>query len=211
MSIIKIPANKSNYGDGRSVKAVKYVVIHYTANNGDTAKGNGKYFAGNKVGASAHYFVDDKDIVQSVEDNYTAWHCGGKKYYSPCRNETSIGVELCSRRDEEGNYYFSEATINNAVVITKNIMSKYNIPPERVIRHYDVTHKICPAPFVNNTKLWQNFKKRLEVKAMVNNYDDAMNVLTAKGVVATREYWDVAVKVVKHLDALIINMANKLD
>ena len=41
-------------------------------------------------------------------------------------------------------------------------MQKYNIPIENVIRHYDVTHKNCPAPFVENTKAWDNFKNMLK-------------------------------------------------
>lgn len=205
-----IYALRSNYGSARNLGNIKYIVIHYTANNGDTAQGNGNYFAKNNIGASAHYFVDDNEIVQSVRDCYTAWHCGGAKYYCNCRNENSIGIELCSKRDSKGNYYFTDKTIEKAVTITKALMEKYSIPIENVIRHYDVTHKICPAPFVNNITLWQNFKGKLEVKNMINNYDDAVKVLVEKGVISTRAYWDNAIKVVKHLDTLIINMANKL-
>lgn len=211
MNIKYIAALRSNYGSARNLGNIKYIVIHYTANNGDTAQGNGNYFAKNNVETSAHYFVDDNEIVQSVRDCYTAWHCGAVKYYSSCRNESSIGVELCSRRDSKGNYYFTEATVNNAVLITKALMARYNIPLSNVIRHYDVTHKLCPAPFVNNTKLWQNFKEKLEAKNMIKTYDDAIKVLVDNDVVSTRAYWDNAVKVVKHLDTLIINMSNKLD
>ena len=42
------------------------------------------------------------------------------------------------------------------------LMKKYNIPIENVVRHYDITRKICPAPFVNNITNWQNFKNKLE-------------------------------------------------
>ena len=61
------------------------------------------------IGASAHYFVDENSVYQSVEDKNIAWHCGAKKYkHSTCRN--SIGVELCSRKDSNGNYYFKDKT-----------------------------------------------------------------------------------------------------
>lgn len=154
-------AKASNYGGKRSTDSIKYLVIHYTANNGDTAKGNGKYFASNNTGTSAHYFVDENEIVQSVYDNYVAWHCGGSKYYHrECRNNNSIGIELCSRKI--GNkYYFKDETIENALELTKALMSKYNIGIENVIRHYDVTHKICPEPFVRDNNLWLNFKNML--------------------------------------------------
>lgn len=56
-----------------------------------------------------------------------------------------------------------------------------------------------------------NFKKTWEVnKVEVKNYDEAVKVLVDRGVIASREYWDNAVKCVKYLDQLIINMANKL-
>ncbi|MDE6182370.1 MAG: N-acetylmuramoyl-L-alanine amidase, partial [Eubacteriales bacterium] len=142
----------------------KHLVIHYTANNGDTAKGNCNYFKTGNRNASAHYFVDEKEVWQSVEDNDTAWHCGtkGTYYHNSCRNENAIGVELCSEKDSKGNYYFNDETIKNAVELVKMLMKKYNIPVENVVRHYDVTHKVCPAPFVNNVKAWDNFKNKLK-------------------------------------------------
>ena len=158
--------NSTNYKSGRT-SDIKYIVIHYTANNGDTASGNASYFANNKnLSASAHYFVDENTIWQSVKDTDTAWHCGGKSYkHSYCRNGNSIGIELCSRKDSKGNYYFKDATVKNAAELTKILMAKYNIPATNVIRHYDVTGKICPAPMVNNVSLWNEFKNMISTKA----------------------------------------------
>jgi N-acetylmuramoyl-L-alanine amidase len=130
-----------------------------------------EYYAGNKVGASAHYFVDEYDTVyQSVKDTDTAWAVGGTSRYThpECRNANSISIEMCSR-NRNGNgkpasdagWYFKPETVNNAIALTKELMRKYNVPVENVIRHYDVWGKICPAPFVNNPKLWDDFKNRL--------------------------------------------------
>ena len=153
-------ADKSNYTNGRSCP-IKYLVIHFTANNGDTAKGNCNYFQGKNRNASAHYFVDENEIYQSVKDTDTAWHCGANKYYHPfCRNNNSIGIELCSRIDSRGKYYFEDETVDNAAKLVKELMDKYNIPVDRIVRHYDVTHKVCPAPFVYDIKAWENFKSR---------------------------------------------------
>lgn len=143
-------------------KQNKWIVIHYTANNGDTAKGNCKYFEKEYRGASANYFVDEKEIWQCVEDKDIAWHVGANKYYNDCRNDNSIGIELCSRIDKNGQYYFKDQTILNAVQLTKMLMKKYNIDINHVVRHYDVTRKVCPAPFVNNQEAWKQFLKRLE-------------------------------------------------
>ena len=66
-------ANKNNYGTKRPVSNIKYIVIHYTGNDGDSDESNAKYFKNNIVKASAHYFVDDDSITQAVPDDYSAY------------------------------------------------------------------------------------------------------------------------------------------
>ena len=156
-------ANKKNYGSKRSAKDITNLYIHATGNDGDTDENNGKYFANNVTKTSAHYFVGDDGIYQSVQDNDRAWHCGGTtKYKHPhCRNMNSIGIEMCSRKDQNGQYYIKDNIISDTVELTRFLMDKYNIPIENVIRHYDVWSKQCPEPFVRNTKLWTDFKSRL--------------------------------------------------
>ena len=158
--------NSTNYKAGRTSE-IKYIVIHYTANNGDTAKNNADYFANNQnLSASAHYFVDENTVWQSVKDTDTAWHCGSKVYNHPyCRNNNSIGIELCSRKDSNGNYYFKDETIKNAAELAKSLAGKYNIPAANIIRHYDVTGKMCPAPMVNDISLWNRFKEMIFIPA----------------------------------------------
>lgn len=154
-------ANRNNYGTSRNTSTIKYLVIHYTANDGDTDEANGKYFANNVVKSSAHYFVDDDSITQSVPDNYIAYHCGANKYYhSYCRNANSIGIEMCDTK-KNGKHDVTEKTLANTLELAKIIMKKYNIPIGNVLRHYDVTHKICPAYFVSDEGAWLNFKNRL--------------------------------------------------
>ena len=148
-------ANKSNYGGKRDLATIKYIVAHYTSNDGDTDENNGKYFANNIVKASAHYFVDDDSVTQSVPDDYVAWSVGGNKYnncsttgggklHGKCTNANSISVELCDDV-KNGVVYPSAKTIENAIELIKGLMKKYNIPASNVIRHFDVTGKSCPA------------------------------------------------------------------
>lgn len=167
MKIYQMIAHSSNYTKNRPSK-IQYIVVHYTANNGDTARGNGKYFQSANRNASAHYFVDDNEVIQSVLDTDVAWHCGANKYvHKYCRNNNSIGVEMCSRKDSKGNYYITDDTFRLTVSFVKSLMKQYNIPISNVIRHYDVTGKLCPRPFVDNPTLWDNFKK--EVSKMSDN------------------------------------------
>ena len=151
-------------------KKNKYIVIHYTANNGDTAYNNTVYFKTAYRGASANYFVDEKNIYQCVEDDQIAWHCGtkGKYYHEACRNDNSIGIEMCSRKDENGKYYIKEEVINKTIELVNYLMKKYNIPKENVIRHYDVTHKACPEPFVRDVAQWNAFRAKLGVNVAGN-------------------------------------------
>jgi N-acetyl-anhydromuramyl-L-alanine amidase AmpD len=149
---------------------IKYIVIHYVGATGG-AKANCQYYAGGNRGASAHYFVDfDGSIWQSVEDQNVAWHCGAKSYVHPeCRNANSIGIEMCvrnngSQADTSRDWYFEDATVQAAIQLTKYLMGKYGIDPDHVVRHYDVTGKICPNPYVyNHTKhTWNDFKAALK-------------------------------------------------
>ncbi len=162
-------AHSSNFKSGRT-DSIKYIVIHYTANDGDTAKNNADYYAREVLKTSAHYFVDENEIWQSVKDEDTAYHSGANIYvHKECRNSNSIGIELCSRQYKDGKFYFKEETIKRGAELTKELMKKYDIPYENVIRHFDVTGKICPAPMVNDEKLWEEFRLKLITKIESGN------------------------------------------
>lgn len=173
-----LPCHNSNYSAKRGGNPIKYVVIHYTANNGDTAQNNCKYFNSPNRKASAHYFVGRDGVFQSVQDIHTAWHCGGSSYkHKYCRNANSIGIEMCSKIDGNGKYYIENSVIDNAIDLTKYLMDKYNISSSNVIRHYDVTGKTCPEPFVRDENLWKNFKSQLEDNAMTREEKAKFNEL----------------------------------
>lgn len=165
MKISKTIAHKSNYGGSRKTSNIKFIVIHYTGNDGDTDSANAKYFQTANRGASAHYFVDDDSVTQSVPDTNIAWHCGtsGKYYHSTCRNTNSIGVEMCDTV-KDGTYNLSKKTRLNVIELVQSLMKKYNIPIKNVVRHYDVTHKNCPAYFVKDEKEWIKFKNEISGK-----------------------------------------------
>ena len=158
-----IACNTDNYRAGRT-QPVRYIVMHYTANNGDTAKNNCDYY--HRVGglqASAHYFVDEHGAMQSVREGDTAWHCGARAYWHPeCRNANSIGIEMCSRKRADGSYYILPETVANAAALAREIMQRYGIDTEHVLRHYDVTGKRCPMPWVDDPAQWTAFKDMLK-------------------------------------------------
>lgn len=181
MEVVKWLIN-CNYRKNRTSK-IKYIVVHYTA--GLSSKSNNAIntvkntFNIKGKNASAHYVVDDYNIIQCVEDYDTAYHCGttGTYKHKECRNANSIGIEICSNykggipsgktyndlKATDPNWYFTEKSLKNAEELIAELCKKYNIPMVNVIRHYDVTGKTCPAPFVNGNGFndWLRFKKNI--------------------------------------------------
>lgn len=163
-------ANSKNYGGERDLRNIKYIVVHYTGNDGDSDESNANYFKTHVVQASAHYFVDGNSITQSVLDDRVAYSVGGKKWtdcaktgggklYGVVTNANSISVELCDEV-KNGKADFTESTIRNAIDLIRLLMKKYDIDLNHVVRHFDVNGKHCPVPFMN-ADAWENFKKRL--------------------------------------------------
>lgn len=162
-------AHRGNYSPGRT-QPIEYIVVHYTANKGDTAKNNVDYFARTVTGTSAHYFVDRNAVMQSVDEGDTAWHCGSDHPRHPyCRNSNSIGIEMCDSVDG-----VPEDVRSLTAGLVRELMVKYGIDSSHVLRHYDVTGKRCPAPWVDNPVDWMEFKSMLEVEEVTQEQFDAM-------------------------------------
>lgn len=170
-------AAAGNCGGSRPASQIRYLVIHYTGNDGDTAEANAAYYQRTVVKASAHYFVDDAFVFRSVPDLVTAWAVGGKKYDSCGRtgggtlhgdvtNSNSISIELCGTAGD-GSRRASEATLANAAALAAELMRKYEIPLGNVCRHFDVTGKLCPAYMVDGGE-WAAFKDRVARRAADN-------------------------------------------
>lgn len=157
----------------------KYIVIHYFGALG-TAKSVSEYFKTPGIQASAHYALDEGDtIYRCVRDKDIAWHCGANKYKHPeCRNSNSIGIEARPSKinrkrvmASDTDWYFEPKVVDNLVWLTKKLMAQYNIPADHVIRHYDVTGKLCPRPWccadmnvyyrTSGDAQWEEFKKRI--------------------------------------------------
>ena len=169
-------------------RKIEYLVVHYVGAV-STARNNASYFKKTYRGASAHYFVDDNEVVQVVEDKDIAWHCGNDVYYCGARNSNSLSIEMCCYRMKNGKLNITAATEAKVVKLVKEKMKEYNISIDKVVRHYDITRKNCPAPFVSDTERWNNFKKKLqeqsteettsnytEYEKRVRNWQDTMNL-----------------------------------
>lgn len=117
--------------------ATKQIVIHYVANKNTTALQNWNYFETSGVYASSNFIVGlDGEIIQCMPINEVAYHAGNKDV-----NYNSIGIEVC-HPDADGK--FSEATYRSLIKLVSWLCKKYGISRKNVIRHYDVTKKLCP-------------------------------------------------------------------
>ena len=130
------------------------IVIHYVANPSSTAKQNRDYFEGLKDTkerkASSHFIVGlDGEIVQCIPSNEIA-------YASNERNYDTISIEVC-HPDESGK--FNEKSYEALVKLTAYMANKYHIKNKNIIRHYDVTKKLCPKYYVEHEDAWEQLKK----------------------------------------------------
>lgn len=148
MSFIKYEyININNYSrPGIRNNGIDGIVMHYTANNGGTARNHKNYFNNLKgIYASAQLFVDDIEALCIIPLNEVAYHA----------NYSTIGVEMCL--DKNGN--ITEKTFQNAVKAVKELIAIYpHITREKIWRHFDVTGKNCPAPWVAKPSEFERFK-----------------------------------------------------
>ena len=145
---------------GSKTQKIRNIVIHYTANPGTSAKQNRNYFEGlkasKKTRASSHFIVGiDGEIIQCVPTAEVA-------YASNNRNSDTVSIETCHLK-KDGAY--TEDTYNSLVHLTAWLCEKFNLTEEDIIRHYDITGKICPKYFVDNEEAWSDFK--VDVKKML--------------------------------------------
>lgn len=163
---IKVRLDNDDHYVGGNTK--QYIVIHDTGNVTDSDEGNANYFDTGSRQASAHYFVDDDSITQIVKDDDGAWHCGDGAGKYGITNRNSIAIEMC-----RVNNSVTDKTEANTIDLVKMLMAKYNIPADRVVRHYDASRKNCPASFsANNWARWTSFKAKLVAPAKVIYMED---------------------------------------
>ena len=203
MEIKTLLCNKANYGSKRQMDNL-YIIIHYTGNDGDTALNNATYYHRDTPKTSAHFFVDDKDIYSSVPLTHTAYSVGGLKYESCSwtgggtmhgiiKNTNSINIEMCDNSPKDGKISLTEKTRKNTEDLVVDLMLKYNIPLERIYRHFDVTGKICPAYFVpygehenDGQDYWEFFKSNIKEKYEARMNKDFQDILIEKGILDSR-------------------------
>lgn len=165
----------------RNLIALKAIIIHWTANTnrGANANANARYFNSDqyyiksngqkvKISASAHYVVDDKQIIRCIPDNEVGYHVGSKSGYkeliytkigiprggSP--NNYTIGIEMCVNADSD-----FVITRQNTIELTRYLLKIHNLTTNKVYRHYDITGKDCPKMMLDEA-IWKQFLHEID-------------------------------------------------
>lgn len=145
---------------------VKAYVVHYTANHGGTADNHFAYF-NNLSGryASAHIFVDRHKALEIIPLNEVAFHANEREkgplipalkatagyYPGGNANLNTIGIEMCMEKDGT----IHPDTVKRTILVIQKLQKQFGVLP--IYRHYDITGKKCPLPFVTDSKLWTKF------------------------------------------------------
>lgn len=145
---------------GTPLEEISGVVVHYVGNPGTTAAANRSFFANlaltHETYASAHFLVGlDGEILQCVPLTEIA-------YCSNTANDYTVSIEVC-HPDETGK--FDDATMESLEQLVAWLCETFSLDPaEDVIRHYDVTGKICPKYYVENEDAWLTFKQDVSAR-----------------------------------------------
>lgn len=175
-------ASKSQVPAWRDKNDKKYIVVHYLGVVGQNFE-----LWNNGYGAT-FTIAWNGDVYWTADYTAVTWQCGGSiqgeskdgdgvaphRFYGKCTNYNSVSIENCIKRtdgkyegdDNDDKWYFTEETQESLVWAVSKMMDDLNIPIDRVIRHFDVTGKTCPNPYVrengkNGNWTWNQFKANL--------------------------------------------------
>ncbi len=141
---------------GKKTDDIVGIVVHYVGNPNTSAKANRDYFASLAVSgatsASSNFIIGlDGEIIECVP-------LGEIAYCSNNRNSDTVSIECC-HPDETGE--FTPETYASLVRLCRWLTEVYGIEEDGIIRHYDVTGKLCPLWYVENENEWINFKNEV--------------------------------------------------
>lgn len=173
----------SLYYGSRKEKKIEWIIVHYPVAPGCNASWCKRYYERVRVAKSIHYAVSDGETVSIVPCDLVAYHCATYDIptYCSATNYNSIGIDLMDNKINkkslsvrDSDWYISEKTLSRAAYLISFLMKKYSIDINHVIRHYDVTHKLCPRPLVGDdinayygitgNERWAAFKQQINEK-----------------------------------------------
>ena len=148
------PIVKNEYSrPGTYLSEINGIVVHYVANPGTTAAQNRSYFNGLAISgetwASSHFLIGlEGEVIQLIPLDEIA-------YCSNDRNADTISIECCH---PEADGKFTDETYGSLVALVSDLCREYGLDPLKdIIRHYDITGKMCPLYYVEHEDEWKAF------------------------------------------------------
>ncbi len=134
---------------GTKLTDIKNIVIHYVGNPNTTAQNNRDYYDKPDTEVSSHFVIGlNGEVIQCVP-------LDEKSAASNNRNKDTISIEVC-HPDKTGK--FNDQTYDSLIKLTSWLLEKTGLDENDVIRHYDITGKLCPLYYVNNESAWEALK-----------------------------------------------------
>ncbi|HIW74309.1 MAG TPA: peptidoglycan recognition protein family protein [Firmicutes bacterium] len=139
---------------GIPLTEVKDLAVHYVGNPGSSAAGNRNYFNTEGVDVCSHFIVGlEGEVIQCLPLNE-------QSVATNQRNRDTISIEVC-HPDETGE--FSEVTYASLVRLAAWLCRQFGLTQENLIRHYDVSGKLCPLYYVQHEDAWEKLKQDVGV------------------------------------------------
>ncbi|MCM1024712.1 MAG: N-acetylmuramoyl-L-alanine amidase [Prevotella sp.] len=165
---------------------VTKIAVHYVGGAGSTAQNTRDYFESlkdqipdptgkwwlNKDG-SYRTFKGERVGIRYVSSHFAVGlegeviQCIPTDEWSYCTNQAngySISIETCHPLADGK---FNSVTERSLIELTADLCRKFGLTEKDVIRHYDVTGKLCPLYYVKHPEAWDNF--RAEVKKLLES------------------------------------------
>lgn len=152
MNLVKLYLTVNPYSrPGKPIKTVRGLVVHWYENPGQSARSVREYFELRKEGkhqyGSAHYCVDEEDVVACVPEDEMAYHVGAHSYtdmalrrFGPYPNSYLLGIEM-AHSDWTGKP--DEATEHYAIELSSILCSRYVLNPQQdIFTHTQITGKV---------------------------------------------------------------------
>lgn len=210
MEIIQVLLTPNLYSRPQTkLETVTNIIIHWVGNAGSTARANCNYFESlknKKIFASAHYIIGlEGEILQCIPETEIAYHAKEANSYS-------IGIENC-HPDWEGK--FNSKTYASLIKLCADLCTRYRLEPDKaLLRHYDVTQKICPKYYVNNPREWDKLKDDVKMAMRAGIIDSelltALNAIIASGVMLDPSVWgNTRTMNMKHAKTMVERIGRK--
>ena len=133
----------------------QYVTIHNTANR-MPAKNEVSYVHSKQGEVTYHFAIDDKECIQLLPLNKSAWHAGDGRGNG---NTKSVAIEICYSLDKgDKRYPIAE---DNASHKAAELLYSKGFGVDRLKKHQDWSGKYCPHRMLDNNG-WGTFKKKVQ-------------------------------------------------